>query len=193
MLLFGVGSSVVSVATIFLWSFSAHAEQHSKSRMLMRLRQQSLMKQLKINDADYDQKLKTLGILDPLQTLSAASLNKLFRKLQIDNHLADFHYSITHSGILAPDLFSVALTLDMKSNRDRNILGFLQQFAACVPGIVDFKHFQIEREGKILSHSEFAELLKGRGKKKKIPPAFSGKVQCNVVVTKESARQFSSK
>ncbi|MDR1208178.1 MAG: hypothetical protein LBJ89_02395 [Holosporales bacterium] len=194
MLLFGIGSSVVSVATISFWTFSVRAEQYSQLRMLMRIRQQSVMKQLKTNDADYGQKLQSLGILDPLQTFSAASLDKLFRKLQIDHHIADFHYSITHNSAVPnnPDLFVVALMLDMKSNRDRNITGFWKQFTARIPGIVVFEHFQIEREGKILSHSEFAELLKAKGRNKKIPPAFSAKMQCKVVVLKESARQFAS-
>jgi hypothetical protein len=194
MLRFGIGSSVASVAIILFMALSVRARDTSQSRMRMQLRQQNVMSQLRTNGAEYDQNLKSLGISDlsAWETFSAASLNKLFRKLQIDHHLADCRYSITHSGALPPDLFSITLTLDMKSNRDRNIIGFLQQFATCVPGIVVFERVQIEREGKILSHDEFVQLLKGKGKNKKIPPAFSAKVQCKLVVPMDLAKQFSS-
>lgn len=190
MLLFGVGSSVASCAILSFWTYSVRAVHSSHAQMLRRFRQQDVMTQAHANSADYEKKLQDLRILDPSawKTFSGASFDKIFRKLQIDHHIADLRYSTSSFVSRTSDLVEFTLVLTAKSSRDRNIAEFCKQLVANIPGVVVFEQVQIEREGRIMSHSEFLEFLHPKGhpksKKKKIPPAFSAKIQCKVVIPK---------
>ncbi|MDR2464612.1 MAG: hypothetical protein LBD36_03340 [Holosporales bacterium] len=190
-------SICVSSVTLCLWNSTKNIKNKAHIRTQEIIQRQETVQKLKENDTLCQKKLKSIGVhSNPTWIVCpSTTFSKLLTDIKNENRVTEVKYSLQKTGVVEKnaELFSLSLTMTLKSMRDQHIINFLAQLIERIPGVVLFERITIKRESEILSQAEFNKLLKCHDQiKQRLMPCFMSNVQCRIIMYSDMVSEFIS-